>query len=254
MLEQVSGNILAERTDAVVNPVNCVGVMGKGLALAFKNKWPSNYLLYADACARGVVKPGQMFTVNTGLQAPRYIINFPTKVHWKNPSRLVDIETGLVSLVNAVTKLGIPSISIPALGCGLGGLAWSDVFPLIQRAAAQMPSVRVRVFLPAEEPVAPVRSNPLGLKVGPNTRLVRMGKGRMVHIKHPTEAGTLCAPQHARKEKRQREFARHLRAAGPEATQATCYRCLKVNTMNEAGMNAQKKAPPPRSLTGLRRV
>ena len=239
MLEQITGNILAEKTDAIVNPVNCVGVMGKGLALAFKNKWPSNYLLYADACARGIVKPGQMFTTTTGLQIPRYIINFPTKVHWKNPSRLVDIETGLASLVQVVTRLGIPSLSIPALGCGLGGLAWGDVFPLIQRAAAAMPSVRVRVFLPvAEASPVPVKQNPLGRKVGPNTRLVRMGKGRMIHIKHLTFPGTLCAPQHDRKTPRQREFASHLRPVGLDAGQATCYRCLKVNAMNldeEAG-------------------
>ena len=135
----------------------------------------------------------------------------------------------------------------------MGGLDWSDVFPLIQRAAAHMPSVKVRVFLPAKEPAAPVRKNPLGLKVEPGTRLVRMGKGRMVHIKHPTEAGTLCAPQHARKEKRKREFAKHLRLAGPEATQATCYRCLKVNTMNDAGMNDTKPVVAPIVTTRVRR-
>lgn len=149
MLETCSGNLLEANAEALVNTVNCVGVMGKGLALQFKQAFPENFEEYQRACQDGEVKPGQMFIVPTGyLTHPRYIINFPTKHHWKNPSRIEDIEIGLQALIEAVRWLEIRSIAIPPLGCGNGGLTWSRVAPLIEAAFAQVPEVRVLVFDP----------------------------------------------------------------------------------------------------------
>ena len=149
MLETCSGNLLEADVEALVNTVNCVGVMGKGLALQFKQSFPENFEEYRRACQLGEVEPGRMFTVPTGrLTNPRYIINFPTKRHWKNPSRIEDIETGLEALIETVRRFGIRSIAVPPLGCGNGGLAWSRVAPLIEAAFAQVPEVRVLIFEP----------------------------------------------------------------------------------------------------------
>jgi O-acetyl-ADP-ribose deacetylase (regulator of RNase III) len=149
MLESCSGNLLEADVEALVNTVNCVGVMGKGLALQFKQEFPENFEEYRRACQSGEVKPGQMFVVPTGrLTNPRYIINFPTKRHWKNPSRIEDIETGLLALIETVKQLGIHSIAVPPLGCGNGGLAWARVAPLIEAAFVQVPNVRVLIFEP----------------------------------------------------------------------------------------------------------
>jgi O-acetyl-ADP-ribose deacetylase (regulator of RNase III) len=137
MLESCSGNLLEADVKALVNTVNCVGEMGKGLALQFKQAFPENFEEYRRACQSGEVKPGQMFIVPTGrLTNPRYIINFPTKRHWKNPSRIEAIETGLLALIETVKQFGMRSIAVPPLGCGNGGLAWSRVAPLIEAAFA----------------------------------------------------------------------------------------------------------------------
>ncbi|HEY9622528.1 MAG TPA: macro domain-containing protein [Crinalium sp.] len=149
MLETCSGNLLKANAEALVNPVNCVGVMGKGLALQFKQAFPENFEEYQRACQDGEVKPGQMFIVPTGyLTHPRYIINFPTKRHWKNLSRIEDIEIGLQALIEAVRWLKIRSIAVPPLGCGNGRLAWSRVAPMIEVAFAQVPDVWVLIFKP----------------------------------------------------------------------------------------------------------
>jgi len=114
MIRPSSGDILAAPVEALVNTVNCVGVMGRGIALQFKNAFPDNYKQYAQACKREEVRPGRMFITSTGLlQGPRYIINFPTKRHWRGKSRLEDIETGLVDLIRVIEELGITSIAIP---------------------------------------------------------------------------------------------------------------------------------------------
>ena len=121
--------------DAIVNAVNCVGVMGKGIALQFKHRWPANFTEYAAACKAGKVRPGRMFIHMLGrLVQPQYIIIFPTKEHWREGSRPQFIEEGLVDLVTQVQCLGIHSIAIPPLGCGNGGLDWPDVRPLIRGA------------------------------------------------------------------------------------------------------------------------
>jgi O-acetyl-ADP-ribose deacetylase (regulator of RNase III) len=154
MMEFTSGDILHEETEAVVNPVNCVGVMGKGVALQFKAAFPSNFLEYAAACRRGEVVPGKVFVHETGqLTNPRFIINFPTKRHWRDKSRIEDIESGLRSLRHEIESRGIKSVAIPALGCGLGGLRWSEVRPLIEQTLGVPNGVRVVVFEPGESRV-----------------------------------------------------------------------------------------------------
>ena len=141
--------------DAIVNTVNCVGVMGKGIALQFKNKWPDNFDLYQAACRAGEVRPGKMFVFDAGAYAqPHYIINFPTKDHWRGNSKMAFIEEGLRDLVAQVRKLGIKSIAVPPLGCGNGGLNWADVKPLIVEAFSALPDVEVRLFEPGAAPSA----------------------------------------------------------------------------------------------------
>ena len=132
-------NILQEKVDALVNPVNCVGVCGKGLALEFKMTFPKNYREYLDACQSRKVSPGQMFVTETGEKTPKFIINFPTKLHWKNPSRMEWITGGLANLVTVVMDRKIQSIAIPAIGCGLGGLDWRKIEPEIKRVFRYIP-------------------------------------------------------------------------------------------------------------------
>lgn len=154
MIEFKQGDLLKADTEALVNTVNTVGVMGKGIALQFKQAFPENFRAYKKACDAKQVQPGQMFTFATGnLFNPRYIINFPTKRHWRDKSRLEDIKTGLRALVVEVQQLGIQSIAIPPLGCGNGGLDWSDVKPMITAAFASLPDVRVFIFEPMGAPV-----------------------------------------------------------------------------------------------------
>jgi O-acetyl-ADP-ribose deacetylase (regulator of RNase III) len=149
MLEFTSGDILKCEAAALVNTVNCVGVMGRGLALQFKHAFPENFKAYEAACRRRVVRPGSMFVFETGqLMPPRFIVNFPTKRHWRDKSRIEDIEAGLADLVRVVLGKGIHSIAVPPLGCGLGGLNWSEVRPRIERALGQLEHVRVLVFEP----------------------------------------------------------------------------------------------------------
>ncbi len=149
MIEFKTGDILSAEADALVNTVNCVGVMGRGIALQFKKAFPDNFKAYAKACARQDVQPGRMFVYETGqLTGPRFIINFPTKRHWKGASRFSDIEAGLSALVTEVRTRGIQSIAIPPLGSGLGGLNWPDVRAAIERALAPLPNLRVTVFEP----------------------------------------------------------------------------------------------------------
>ena len=145
------GDLLAERVDAIVNTVNTVGVMGKGIALQFKRKWPANAKAYEEACKQGEVTPGRMFIFDNGrLVDPKYIINFPTKRDWRQPSRIADIEDGLKDLVSQIKELRIQTIAIPPLGCGNGGLDWSEVKPRIEAAFSQIPDVEVRLFEPNE--------------------------------------------------------------------------------------------------------
>jgi len=153
MIEYTTGDILTDDSEALVNTVNCVGVMGRGIALQFKRAWPDNFKAYEAACKRDEVQPGRLFVFETGqLTPPRYIINFPTKRHWRGKSRIEDIETGLVSLRELIEARGIRSIALPPLGSGLGGLDWTEVRARIDDALAQATAVHVRVYEPKGAP------------------------------------------------------------------------------------------------------
>jgi O-acetyl-ADP-ribose deacetylase (regulator of RNase III) len=155
MIELRRGNLLKADAEALVNTVNCVGVMGKGIALQFKQAFPQNFREYEQACRADEVRPGVMHVHHTNdLLNPRYIINFPTKRHWKGKSKLPDINNGLAALVDVVSRLEIRSIAVPPLGCGNGGLEWSTVKPLIAEAFAALPDVQVFLYEPAGAPEA----------------------------------------------------------------------------------------------------
>lgn len=146
-IEPGTGNLLEADVDALVNPVNTQGVMGKGLALQFKRAFPDVFQSYVRACKAGEVVTGKVHVVRRSV-APRFILGFPTKQHWRHPSKLEYIRDGLDDLVQQVRALEIQSIAIPPLGCGLGGLAWEDVRPLIDAAFVPLPDVRVVLYAP----------------------------------------------------------------------------------------------------------
>jgi O-acetyl-ADP-ribose deacetylase (regulator of RNase III) len=148
MIEYTRGDIIQADAEALVNTVNCVGVMGRGVALHFKHAYPANFKEYAAACKRDEVQPGRMFVHDTGRPMPRWIINFPTKRHWRGKSRIADIESGMGALVQEIKARGIRSVAIPPLGSGLGGLAWNDVRPVVEAALADLPDVRAIVYEP----------------------------------------------------------------------------------------------------------
>ena len=154
MIRLTQGNILKSDVEAIVNTVNCVGVMGRGIALQFKKIFPDNFKAYEAACKRGEVKPGSMFVYDSGrLINPRYIINFPTKRHWKGRSHIEDIESGLTALFHEIEDRDIRSVAIPPLGCGLGGLKWKNVFPLIEKVVSKLSAnVNVVVYEPSGTP------------------------------------------------------------------------------------------------------
>jgi O-acetyl-ADP-ribose deacetylase (regulator of RNase III) len=177
MIHLTKGDLLQQNdVDAIVNTVNCVGVMGKGIALQFKNKWPANFKAYAAACKAGEVRPGRMFIHDSGgLIKPNFIINFPTKDHWRGASKLSFIQDGLKDLVVQIQRLDIRSIAIPPLGCGNGGLAWERVRPLIEEALAPLADLEVRLFEPDGAP------NPKTMQV--RTPRPRMTAGRAALLK-----------------------------------------------------------------------
>jgi O-acetyl-ADP-ribose deacetylase (regulator of RNase III) len=149
MITYVTGNLLKSEAEAWVNAVNCVGVMGKGIALQFKRAFPENFRSYQQACRDGLVRPGKMFTFRNGpSKNPRYIINFPTKRHWREKSKMEYIQNGLEAMVEEICKLGIRSVAVPPLGCGNGGLDWEEVRSLLERTFSRIPEVQVFVYCP----------------------------------------------------------------------------------------------------------
>ncbi|MBZ2187186.1 MAG: macro domain-containing protein [Bryobacter sp.] len=153
MIHPTKGNILHADVEAMVNTVNCVGIMGRGVAAQFKDAFPANFKEYKAACDQGEVQPGRMFVHQTGsLTNPRLIINFPTKRHWKGKSRIEDIVSGLADLRNVIKEYDIRSIAIPPLGSGLGGLNWSEVRPLIVEALSDMNDLDVWLYEPTSAP------------------------------------------------------------------------------------------------------
>ncbi|MEO7967088.1 MAG: macro domain-containing protein [Gemmatimonadaceae bacterium] len=179
MIRYTSGDILEAGTEALVNTVNTVGVMGRGIALQFKEAFPANYKAYAAACKRGEVEPGRMFVFDLGeLTLPRYIINFPTKRHWRGKSRIEDIRSGLVALVNEIRDRGIHSVAIPPLGSGLGGLDWNDVRPLIADAFSGIADVDVLIFEPSP------RSADAPINRSTNVPQMTAGRAALVGLMH----------------------------------------------------------------------
>jgi len=149
MIKIIKGNVLEQKTEAIVNTVNCVGVMGRGIALSFREAYPENYREYKKACDKGEVVPGRMFVHLAGdMFSKKYIINFPTKRHWREKSRIEDIRSGLADLVSVIRELRIKSVTIPPLGCGLGGLDWKVVRPIIEDAVKELSGVEINIIEP----------------------------------------------------------------------------------------------------------
>lgn len=160
MIKFVTGNLLDAKVEALVNTVNTAGVMGKGLALQFKKAFPANFKAYEALARSGKIEIGKMYVFEAGgIILPRYIINFPTKRHWRGASRLEFIEAGLKDLVRVVLDRKIRSIAVPPLGAGLGGLSWHDVRPLIEQALADTSDAEVLVFEPAGAPAPEAMRN-----------------------------------------------------------------------------------------------
>ncbi|MBI5233995.1 MAG: macro domain-containing protein [Deltaproteobacteria bacterium] len=175
MIKLQKGDILKADAEALVNTVNCVGAMGRGIALQFRKEYPENYDEYKTICERKELHPGKMLIHDLHrLMNPRYIINFPTKQHWKGKSRLEDIDAGLDALIKDVRRLGIRSIAIPPVGCGLGGLNWSDVRPRVERAFRNLPDVQVLLYEPAGAPEA--------AKMAREKKIPQLTKGRAALI------------------------------------------------------------------------
>jgi len=155
MIKTVKGDLMLTEAEAIVNTVNCVGVMGKGIALQMKKAYPDNFKAYANACTKGEVKPGKMFVYRLAEENknPKFIINFPTKKHWKNPSEIEYLQEGLDDLVKTVQEYGIQSVALPPLGCGNGGLDWNIVRSLIFEKLSKLPkNIEIELYEPAGAP------------------------------------------------------------------------------------------------------
>jgi O-acetyl-ADP-ribose deacetylase (regulator of RNase III) len=177
MLEFKTGDILETDAEALVNTVNCVGIMGRGIALQFKNVFPENFKAYKAACDREEVQPGKMFVFETGtLTNPKYIINFPTKRHWRGKSRMEDIESGLEALAEEIRERHIRSVAIPPLGSGLGGLKWADVRMRIENALRPLNDVIVIIFEPNSAPIATKSSEVPNLTAGRAALIILMNR------------------------------------------------------------------------------
>lgn len=186
MIEFRSGDIFDSDVDALVNTVNCEGVMGRGIALQFKKRFPKNFVAYAKACSEGEVRPGRMFVYDTGrLTSPRYIINFPTKRQWRNKSRMEDIESGLDALIQFIREKEIHSVAIPPLGSGLGGLDWKRVKARMLRALSVLEDVSVVVYEPSGSP------DPRAMAASLDVPKMTLGRAALVSLLHRYQLGLL---------------------------------------------------------------
>jgi O-acetyl-ADP-ribose deacetylase (regulator of RNase III) len=152
MIKYATGNLLNCPVEAIVNTVNCVGVMGAGLAYQFKKKYPKNYAHYLNECKKDNVIPGQVLVhtlepYESDIAAHKFVLNFPTKLHWKQDSMLEYVIAGLNDLVKVIKDNSIKSIAIPPLGCGLGGLNWYDVHSLIVEKLKDV-DCEIYIFVP----------------------------------------------------------------------------------------------------------
>lgn len=195
MLEFTRGNLFEAEVEALVNTVNTVGVMGKGIALQFSRSFPEIMQPYREACEAGTLTVGNVLTVQLpllkGMAGPRYVINLPTKQHWKGSSKIEFVESGLKALRDEIERLEIKSIAIPPLGCGLGGLNWSDVRHQIELAFADISDVQVLVYEPAGKPAATsMKSAPKKPKMTPG-RAALLGLMRRYMVPLMDDAVTL---------------------------------------------------------------
>ena len=164
------GNLLDAEVDALVNTVNTVGVMGKGIALLFKKRFPNNFDSYVRACTRNEVRVGRMFVTKNDEFFPKWIINFPTKRHWRAKTQLQWVEDGLHDLARVIEVRAIKSIAIPALGCGEGGLDWEQVRPLIVATLARFNELDAVIY----DPIVVHRSAKSPISYGGRTHRRRM--------------------------------------------------------------------------------
>jgi O-acetyl-ADP-ribose deacetylase (regulator of RNase III) len=146
MIRFVRGNLFDTSANALVNTVNCAGIMGKGIAYQFKRAYPAYFSDYERRCKRNEVRIGEVYAYQ---DSAKLIISFPTKKHWKSNSRLEDVDAGLASLRELLLREGITKVAVPPLGCGNGGLSWTDVRPLIESRLSDLPAVDVEVFEPS---------------------------------------------------------------------------------------------------------
>ena len=164
-IEFVTGNLFDAKTQAIVNTVNCVGVMGKGVALEFKKRWPENFKAYKKKCDQNEIKTGKMFVFDNNSSLFEntsdfeYLINFPTKNHWRSKSKIEYVTEGLEDFIFQVKKLNIKSVAIPPLGCGNGGLSWSQVKLLIVDKVSELPDVQWIIYQPREKVSEPEYKN-----------------------------------------------------------------------------------------------
>ncbi len=177
MIEFIKGNLLSAKAEALVNTVNTVGVMGKGIALQFRETFPENYKFYKKACKQGKVQIGKMLVYDNGqFVNPRYIINFPTKRHWRERSKIEEVEAGLIDLQNVIRGYGIKSIAVPPLGCGSGGLEWNVVRPLIVDSLSQFDDVKIWVYEPVGAPKAEQ------IRVGTERPNMTTGRAALIYL------------------------------------------------------------------------
>ena len=154
-------DIFSLNAEAIVNPVNCVGVMGAGLALAFKRRYPSHFAAYRRACAAGTLRPGTVHVDDLGAGAlPRYLVALPTKRHWRDRSRLGDVELSVRALAGELRRRRISSVAIPALGCGLGGLPWPAVHQIIVRELEPLAGSGLILAILSRPPAHPRHRSP----------------------------------------------------------------------------------------------
>jgi O-acetyl-ADP-ribose deacetylase (regulator of RNase III) len=177
MIEFVKGNLLEAESESLVNTVNTVGVMGKGIALQFRETFPENYKFYQKACKQGQVQIGKMLVFDNGqFVSPRYIINFPTKSHWREKSKLEDVQAGLVDLQKVIPDYGIQSIAVPPLGCGSGGLNWNIVRPLIVNSLSQFEDVKILIYEPIGAPKAEQ------IRIGTERPNITEGRAALIYL------------------------------------------------------------------------
>ncbi|WP_414931880.1 macro domain-containing protein [Vibrio europaeus] len=172
MITYVKGDLLTDNAEAIVNAVNTVGVMGKGLAYQFKEKYPENFSKYREACKQEKLSVGKVFTVSldsASESTPKYIVNFPTKAHWRGKSKIEYIEDGLTDLISTVRTLGIKSVALPALGSGLGGLPWSQVEKQFLEKLSPIEEIEWRIYAPTD---GPRQQDVLALTPGRSTLLL----------------------------------------------------------------------------------